>query len=236
MSTTWTVPAFAAVSVNVAGKTLVATKPDLDALDVALNIISNWRSSHSFPLNTFQNTLRNRAKRVDQKPLVAQRLKRLSAIGAKLRRFPTMRLSAMQDIGGCRAVVADVARVDKLIALYHGGTLMKHQLLREKDYIRQPKPDGYRSVHLIYRYHSDGRDQQPWNGLQIEIQLRSRLQHAWATAVETVDLFTGQALKSSVGSDEWKRFFVLMSGAIVRVTVHRDHLDRCIVITQIGRS
>ena len=47
-------------------------------------------------------------------------------------------------------------------------------------------------------------------------EIRTRLQHAWATAVETVDAFTGQALKSSIGQDHWKRFFVLMSSVIAR--------------------
>jgi hypothetical protein len=37
------------------------------------------------------------------------------------------------------------------------------------------------------------------------------LQHAWATAVETVGVFTNQALKSSQGQEEWLRFFVLAS-------------------------
>ena len=50
--------------------------------------------------------------------------------------------------------------------------------------------------------------------MRVEIQIRTRLQHAWATAVETVSTFTGQALKSNIGTDEWKRFFVLMGSAI----------------------
>src|SRR5438270_11039884 len=55
-----------------------------------------------------------------------------------------------------------------------------------------------------------------YNGLRIEIQLRSRLQLAWATAVETVSTFTGQALKSNIGDDAWKRFFALMGSSIAR--------------------
>src|SRR5206468_878775 len=47
-----------------------------------------------------------------------------------------------------------------------------------------------------------------------EIQVRSALQHAWATAVETVGTFTHQSLKSSLGSDEWLRFFTLMGSVI----------------------
>lgn len=46
--------------------------------------------------------------------------------------------------------------------------------------------------------------------MKIEIQLRTKLQHTWATAVEASDTFTKQALKSSRGREEWKRFFALM--------------------------
>jgi ppGpp synthetase/RelA/SpoT-type nucleotidyltranferase len=42
----------------------------------------------------------------------------------------------------------------------------------------------------------------PWNRLWIEIQLRTSLQHAWATAVETVDAFTNENLKFGAGSDD----------------------------------
>ena len=44
--------------------------------------------------------------------------------------------------------------------------------------------------------------------------MRSQLQHAWATAVETVDTFTRQALKSNIGDERWKRFFALMGSVI----------------------
>ena len=48
------------------------------------------------------------------------------------------------------------------------------------------------------------------------MQIRSPLQHAWATAVETVGAFTRQALKSSQGEADWLRFFELM-GTVVAV-------------------
>lgn len=49
---------------------------------------------------------------------------------------------------------------------------------------------------------------------KIEVQLRTHLQHAWATAVETVDSLLGQNLKTGGGHDEWKRFFALASSVI----------------------
>jgi hypothetical protein len=179
----------------------------------ALPIINNWRSSHGYPLNTFQVNLRQQARRVDVEPLVAQRTKRLSSIASKLDRFPTMKLSQMQDIGGCRAVVKSVPSVRELVALY-SRSRMRHALASLDDYITTPKPSGYRGVHLVYRYHSDKKTTAIYNGLKIEMQLRSKYQHAWATAVETVGTFVRQALKSSLGEEEWLRFFALMGSAI----------------------
>jgi hypothetical protein len=123
-----------------------------------------------------------------------------------------MQLSQMQDIGGCRAVLSDVKGVYELRELYENSSRIRHQLTREDDYIAQPKPSGYRSVHRIYRYVSDKKG--TYNGLRIEMQIRSRLQHAWATAVETVGTFLEQALKASQGQKEWLDFFILMGSAV----------------------
>jgi hypothetical protein len=178
----------------------------LDALD----ILSNWRSAHSFPLNTFQMGLRTRARAIYAHALVAQRLKRVPSIIAKLERYPSMGLSRMQDIGGCRAVLDTVPQVRRLTESYLKSSI-KHKLVTERDYISMPKDSGYRSVHLVYRYFSDKAPAH--NALQIEVQLRSRLQHSWATAVETVGAFLEEALKSSEGSVQWLRFFALASSA-----------------------
>ena len=56
-----------------------------------------------------------------------------------------------------------------------------------------------------------------YNGLQIELQLRTRTQHAWATAVETVGTFLGQSLKSSQGRKDWLRFFELIGSGFAVV-------------------
>ena len=132
-----------------------------------------------------------------------------------------MKLSQMQDIGGCRAVMVDMRHVTQLVNIYRDATARnpnRHMLAKEKDYIAQPKVDGYRSVHFVYKYKSKAEKYQIFNEQKIEIQIRSRLQHAWATAVETISTFTGQALKSSIGHDigheDWLRFFALMSSAI----------------------
>lgn len=216
----WNIPQYGRKDINIAGNCLIADNKIVWVAnrDQMLEIINNWRSSHNFPLQIFKMTLLRRAKRADSKAIVAQRIKRLASIEAKLRRFPDMKLSQMQDLGGCRAIVENIRRVNRLVKMYQKGRsknpTSRHEFIKQKNYIREPKSDGYRSVHLIYRYRSASKKHAPYNGLKIEIQLRSRLQHAWATAVETVALFTGQALKSMGGEVAWRRFFLLMSSAI----------------------
>lgn len=223
----WSVPEHSKSEVDRAGKVLATNNVTQEQRDHALAVINNWRASHSFPLNTFQVSLRTKSKRIDEHSLVAQRIKRMSSIELKLERFPTMKVSQMQDIGGCRAVLKNISQVRELQNSYRESA-MKHKALRTDDYISLPKPSGYRGIHLIYRYYSDRSES--YNGLLLEIQLRSTLQHAWATAVETVGTFLKQSLKSSQGHDEWLRFFVVMSSALAirekSITVPGTSTDR----------
>ena len=207
----WAYPKYSKGKVNQAGIALVDPHVSGEDLMDALEKISNWRASHNFPLNTFQSGLRQRSRQIDAASIVAQRIKRLSSIKAKLVRFPTMTLSQMQDIGGCRVILPGVPQVEKLMKNYLGSDI-KHTLAQQDDYIACPKKSGYRGVHLIYKYFSDKKE--TYNGLKIEIQIRSSLQHAWATAVETVGTFIQQALKSSQGEKDWLRFFALMGSAM----------------------
>ena len=197
--------------INDAGRTLVNSAATSAETNDALQIINNFRAAHSFPLNTFQVTLRKYARRIDRSALVAQRIKRLSSIQDKLRRYPHMELAQMQDVGGCRAVVTNIDHVRALYRAYDTSRI-KHGRVRVKDYIAYPKASGYRAIHLVYRYRSDRSAK--FKNTQIEIQLRSRDQHAWATAVETVGTMLSQALKSSRGEEQWLRFFALAASAI----------------------
>jgi hypothetical protein len=205
----WTTPQFSRDEVDKAGRTYVNPGATSRERRHALAVINNWRSSHSFPLNTFATNLRHTAGRFDQDRLVAQRIKRLPSIRHKLERLDWLDLSRMQDIGGSRAVLGSVEGVNEVVDYYLTKSQIKHKLVRHDPYINRPKRSGYRGVHLVYGYFSDRKT--AYNDLRIELQIRSRLQHAWATAVETVGLFTQQALKSSWGEPDWLRFFALMS-------------------------
>jgi len=178
-------------------------------------IVQNWRTSHALPLNVFQAGLRQRAKRIEERVIVAQRLKRFSSMMNKLVREPNMKLSQMQDLGGCRAIMSSVDAVDKLYELYRGHEPLSASEAAVKcyDYIRYPKSDGYRGIHIVGRYVARQENREPWNGQRIEIQLRSRLQHAFATTVETVTTFTRTPLKFGAGPAEWRRFFSLVGSA-----------------------
>lgn len=216
----WAKPRYTREQVNSAARDILAYKPGdgydfvrFNAYISALPVVNNWRTSHNYPLNTFQVALRRYAREVCRAPLVAQRTKRLKSIELKLRLQEDMKLTQMQDIGGCRAVVTSVPEVNHLATKFALANL-KHEVATMDDYIAKPRLSGYRGVHLVYKYFSDKKKTSVYNDLKIEIQLRSQFQHAWATAVETVSAFTKQALKSSIGEPEWLRFFALMGTEI----------------------
>ena len=80
----------------------------------------------------------------------------------------------MQDIAGARIIVGNMDQlldVERRIKRWRG-------LKRIKNYIDQPKPSGYRGKHFIFEK----------DGMFVEIQLRTQLQHVWATSVETIDV------------------------------------------------
>jgi ppGpp synthetase/RelA/SpoT-type nucleotidyltranferase len=176
---------------NKAGQILKNENSPEQEIAKATEILNNWRAAHSYPLHVFQMTLKNVAQRCDKGSLVAQRLKRITSMINKLRRGyegrkPTMNLSQMQDIAGCRAIVRDVEMAKRMYKDYYLKGNLKHKRVGKKDYITYPKKDGYRSLHLIYEYKSD-KGKTDYDKLRVEVQIRSRLQHLWATAVETVD-------------------------------------------------
>lgn len=208
--------------INRAGDILISDTPSQEQLTKALDILDNWRATHSYPMHVFKIRLKRKTLYIDPNALTVQRLKRVPAIIKKLQRQyngrpPTMKLSQMQDIGGCRAVLSNVNLARQLCEQYYLKGDLKHKKMGMKDYITTPKNDGYRSIHLIYKYASDKKGKTEYNGLLVEIQIRSKLQHLWATAIETVDFFTRQAIKSNEGKPEWMDFFRLVSSAFAKM-------------------
>jgi ppGpp synthetase/RelA/SpoT-type nucleotidyltranferase len=189
--------------------------------DENFEVVKDWRDIHAAPLRIVSRRLAKRAKEIYSEAITAQRLKTFRSIRSKLVRSKQNNLTTMQDIAGCRAIVRSVADAYELKAVYeHEATSAsvagRPQLVGKwtKDYIASPKPDGYRSLHLVQKFHTSQPDLGHCDGLRIEIQIRSQMQHAWAMAVETASALTDQALKSGIGHDDWKRFFWLVGDII----------------------
>lgn len=206
----WKKPEYTQRQVNDAGN--VIRNPGAAKIETleAINVIDNWRAAHAYLLQVFYMNLRRRAGSRDD-IIVAQRLKRLDSIVGKLKREKGMQLSRMQDLGGCRFVVPTIKEVYSYSFKLQLSRI-RHEFKRKYDYIAEPKKSGYRSLHLVYKFQSDTPGKEEYNkNMLIELQFRTHLQHIWATALETMGLFTQQALKAGQGSEDIKRFFVLVS-------------------------
>lgn len=189
--------------IDKAGELLKTKDGSQDDITRALDVLSNWRAYHAMPLDTFAKVLKERVQKVSDKAIVAQRLKRAPSILLKLSNHNTMRLSTMQDIGGLRAILNTVEEVYELLDLYKHAK-SKHSLFSLHDYIKTPKSDGYRSIHLVYKLTKTP-------SLFLEIQLRSQLQHIWATGVEVFGTLKNSSFKSGQGSRKWLDFFSILS-------------------------
>lgn len=204
----WAVSRYTKGEVTRAGRDLIDPNATFDQTMQALDVMSGWRAAHAYPMHALLMMLRRKSVEIDKKAVVVQRHKRAPSIIDKLARFPQMELSRMQDIGGCRAIVSSVRDVERLKEHIQNSST-RHKLHREYDYIKEPKETGYRGIHLTYKYNGEKHE---YKDYFVELQLRSKIQHAWATSVEIVDTFTKQALKSSRGTKDWLDFF-RMAGA-----------------------
>jgi len=196
--------------VRQAGNALIERKSSLTESE-ARDVLSRWRAAHVYPINTLQAYLRSTLKRNKFKDaIVAQRLKRSPSIIEKLKRFESMALDRMQDIGGLRVIVWSIEDVYRLHSLMTSSERFIHQLkLPPNDYIAQPKKDGYRSLHQVLSYRNDTHEE--LNNLNLEIQIRTRLQHSWATAVETLGMIQKSSIKTGQGDELTKEFFRTVS-------------------------
>ena len=213
---TWTKPGFSLDEVRAAGEVIrhsERTPLSLEEYARVIGILNNWRSAHNYPLNAIHTHLKNLARAVSNgTPLSVQRTKRSPAIIFKLQNNRGVDLVDMQDIGGCRFILDTIGQV---YALRERIVTSKaaHLKERENDYIRvEPNRRGYRSLHLIYRYR-DSQADSSWRNIPIEIQIRTKLQHMWATANEIAGLMRGEKFKNGKGDPKWLRMFKLLGSA-----------------------
>lgn len=197
------------------GEALIGADPFLR--QDALSHIQEWRETHLFVLAELNKQIKAFfAERGIAYDFQSMRIKRMTSIEAKLRNNAKgrMKLGGMQDIGGIRYVFGGIADVDKaneaLAEFAPAGFVFR----RQSDYISEPKQSGYRSIHYIYQYVSNNEE---YNGISIELQIRTRLQHAWAMAVETASLTARTTLKAEIGgAEDWRGFFRLVSALFAK--------------------
>jgi Region found in RelA / SpoT proteins len=213
MTYEWAKSSYSGKAIKRAGESLISKEVDSSIRYEAMQVLSDWRASHAYPLHAILILLRKKSNIVDKSSIVVRRLKRTPSIVSKLVRYPDMKLHRMQDIGGCRSIVSSVKNVERLLDKLQSSRT-NHVIHKVKNYISEPKDTGYRGVHVIYKYNASKVE---YRDYFIEVQLRSKIQHAWATAVEIVDTYTKQALKSNQGDADWRKFFVYASSEFAKL-------------------
>lgn len=198
--------------VNRAGAAIRAGNPSIEDLAV----VEIWRASHRPVLNTFQALLRLRAR--GKNIVVAQRHKRKHTIFDKLQRIPGMELSRMDDIAGCRLIFRNQDDLSEFRTSLHAANF-KHRRRNADDkynYIIAPKETGYRGIHDIYEYDVNSESGKGSKGLYIELQYRTAIQHAWATAVEMIGVITNNHPKFQQGDKRYEDVMAYASEILAR--------------------
>jgi ppGpp synthetase/RelA/SpoT-type nucleotidyltranferase len=113
-------------------------------------------------------------------------LKTTASIVDKLNR-ESIRLSQIQDIAGCRMIVANLIEqdtvTDNITAAFEDTTVFDR---------RDRSSHNYRAVHVVARV----------DGKAVEVQLRTPLQHAWAEVSEKLSDVFDASIKYGGGSEE----------------------------------
>lgn len=174
-----------------------------------LNKLQEFRQTFQEPISNVFNFVLGVARKVDKQCIVTYRIKRIDTIVEKLRRFHEnpngkMNLSRMWDIAGCRCILNSTDE-NKLYVLLKKIQKEYGRDCKVKDYVAGQKDSGYRSIHI---YVKDHQTQKP-----IEIQIRNKAQHNWATLVEIVDLLFGTKNKERGAESQLGRFLYLYSKA-----------------------
>ncbi|HEU4344002.1 MAG TPA: hypothetical protein VFU31_20800 [Candidatus Binatia bacterium] len=102
----------------------------------------------------------------------------------------------MQDLAGCRVEVDNLMEQDRVV------DELKRIFPNFKEDDRRERPShGYRAVHLIVEV-----EEHP-----VEIQVRTHLQHSWASASEKLSDMVDPEIKYGGGPEEMKRYLADVS-------------------------
>ncbi len=91
----------------------------------------------------------------------------------------------MHDFGGCRLIFPNLVSLQGFRDYLDRTSRARHSLAHDRfkyDYTSKPKNTGYRGIHYVYRYSPSSKTNESLRNLKTEVQLRTSVQHAWATA------------------------------------------------------
>lgn len=164
--------------------------------------------------------------RYDRNPIngIKSRLKRLDSIQEKLHRkqlpFDMQTIERhIHDVAGVRVVCAFVEDVYLLAeALLKQDDVM---LIEKKDYIANPRPNGYRSLHLIVTVPIFLEHEK--RVMQVEIQLRTIAMDFWASLEHQL-----RYKKDFVFTEEMAQELRDCAQLSAQVDLHMDSLRECL--------
>ncbi|MBB3560137.1 ppGpp synthetase/RelA/SpoT-type nucleotidyltransferase [Rhizobium sp. BK512] len=184
----------------------VLSKPPTEITEESIELeyaFDDFRKRHLAPLSELTLDIQKMLTEYGGRYYIAQRLKRKPQILRKLNRF-SVRLTQLQDIGGLRIIVDKNTDVDNLIVFLEQKIQQQKSLyLKKKTDYREKGRDvtGYRSVHLIIE---SGK-------LNLELQIRSKIQHYWAESIERTSVIYGYLLKEQEGDTNVINYFKELS-------------------------
>lgn len=173
-----------------------------------------YRKAHLKPLSETTLEIQRMLSNYGAKYYIAQRLKRKPQIVRKLNRL-SVRLTQLQDIGGCRIIVQKNQDVDNIFAFLSEKARSEagFKIERVTDYREKGRDDtGYRSLHVIME-RSD---------VLLELQIRSRIQHYWAESIERTSVIYGHYLKEKEGDPEVIDYFKHLSDVFYELEAGRE--------------
>ncbi|BEO95161.1 RelA/SpoT domain-containing protein [Fusobacterium nucleatum] len=165
----------------------------------------NFREAHNIIIKLF--TIELKKVNFSKQHLIASRNKRIETIISKLCRPEKPKLDRIHDIAGTRIIFENIKSLEDYIDILENTELVnfKEKINEDKNrynYIKNPKSDGYRSIHKVFYYSSNipysTLNEKSFNleNKKIELQLRTRLQHIWATTVEIYDIINKSNIKT----------------------------------------
>lgn len=171
--------------------------------DEDLWIINDFRYAHELATRRLHRIVSSD----DLVKVSSRRLKRTPAIIHKIKRsidrWNKTQLARMQDVWWCRCIFDTLDEMYSFYAKTIKNKIEWFRITNHIDYIRQPKKDGYRWIHIIFEYDN----WTDYDGLKIELQLRTKLQHSWSTAIEIIDSISDSKMKFWEGDKEYRKFF-----------------------------